>query len=67
MPTELGSDRWATYLIIDGLVQAAGLTMLILGLTLRTSTTESAANEPSLLIGPMVGDSGGGLTASGRF
>ncbi len=67
-PTAPFEDSWATYLLVDGLLQAAGITMLILGLTLRKEVGGYANNEsPSFMIGPMLGQGAGGLTATGRF
>jgi hypothetical protein len=66
-PTAALDDSWSTYLVVNGLMQAAGVTMFILGLTLRSKPTSYAANEPSLMIGPMASGEGAGLSAFGRF
>lgn len=66
-PTDPFDDSWATYLVIDALLQTAGLTMLILGVTLRTETTARADAGPSLMIAPLAGQNTAGLTAYGRF
>lgn len=64
-PTDLGQDGWGPYLIIDGLLQAGGLTMLILGATITETVTVYGDNEsgPSLRLGVAPG----GLTARGTF
>jgi hypothetical protein len=66
-PTSPTEDGWTTYLVIDGLLQAAGATMLILGLTLRQEVGGYAEAEPSFMVAPMAGRYAAGLTAFGRF
>jgi hypothetical protein len=66
-PTAPTDDGWTTYLVVDGLLQAGGLTMLILGLVLRQEVGGYAEADPSIMIAPMVGQNASGLTAFGRF
>ncbi len=66
-PTGAGEDGWVPYLIVDGILQVAGLTMLILGLTLRKEVGGYADAEPSFQVGPMLGEGAAGLSAFGRF
>lgn len=67
-PNGTGSDGWGPYLVVDGVLQAAGLTMLILGLVLQEEHTVVArADAPSFAIAPMIGPALTGLAASGRF
>lgn len=51
-PGGLGNDGWGPYLIIDGLLQAGGLTMLILGATITETVTVYGDNEG---VGPSLG------------
>ncbi|MGE0785246.1 MAG: hypothetical protein AB7S26_06125 [Sandaracinaceae bacterium] len=62
-------DAWGPYLVIDGLLQTAGLTLLILGLTLRETVTvySSRDGDFELAVLPSAGQNGGGLAAVGRF
>ncbi len=64
-PSGLSDDGWGPYLIIDGLLQAAGLTMLILGATITETVTVygDSRTGPSLALG--VGP--GMLGATGTF
>lgn len=64
-PGSLNDDGWGTYLIIDGLLQAGGLTMLILGATITETVTVygDSRTGPSLSFGIAPG----GLSASGTF
>ncbi|MBX3272380.1 MAG: hypothetical protein KF729_19125 [Sandaracinaceae bacterium] len=64
-PNGLSDDGWGTYLVIDGLLQAAGLTMLILGATITETVTVYGDRRtgPSLSLG--VGP--GSLSATGTF
>lgn len=62
-------DGWMPYLVIDGLLQVAGLTMLILGVSLRETVTVYAEGPGGFELGvvPYGGADGGGLAAVGRF
>lgn len=64
-PGTLNDDGWGTYLVIDGLLQAGGLTMLILGATITETVTVygDSRTGPSLSFGIAPG----GLSASGTF
>ncbi len=67
-PGSLSNDSWAGYLAVNGLLQAGGLTMLILGIALRETETYYARDgEPSFAILPSFGQDGVGLTAVGQF
>jgi hypothetical protein len=67
-PDGLGSDGWGPYLVVDGVLQAAGLTMLIVGLAVQEEHTVVARGDaPSFAIAPMIGPELTGLAASGRF
>lgn len=67
-PTGFSEDGWAPYLVLDGLLQTAGLVMLVLGATIQTEHTVYAALEESgFAILPTAGEDGAGLAAFGRF
>ncbi len=68
-PTHFDQDSWGMYLIIDGLLQTAGLTLLVVGIATprRESRYARRGNEIDLAITPSAGDGRGGLTLSGRF
>lgn len=62
-------DSWAGYLVVDGLLQAAGLTMLILGIAIQEEETYYVRGEggSGFAIVPTADQNGGGLAAVGRF
>ncbi len=62
-------DGWLPYLVIDGLLQIAGLTMLILGVSLRETVTVYSEGPAGfeLAVLPSAGPDGGGLGLVGRF
>lgn len=66
-PTDPTNDGWATYLAVNGILQSAGVTMLILGFVLRKPVGGYADSGPSIRVTPMIGEQVTGLTASGRF
>lgn len=69
-PTPIDQDYWVTWLVIDGVLQAAGLTMLIVGLTVRESVEVRAVAEIgdfTLSVTPFAGPTGSGLALSGTF
>jgi hypothetical protein len=68
-PTSFGNDGWGPYLIIDGLLQAAGLTMLVIGVATQGGDEDTAENDDGieLTILPSVSPGFAGLTALGRF
>lgn len=51
----------ATFLLVDGLLQLAGLTMLVVGAALPSHLSAS------LTLAPLVTNSGAGVGFSGRF
>jgi hypothetical protein len=70
-PTSFGNDGWGTWLILDGLLQAAGFTMLIVGVVTMNGGDDQATAEGDddfqIAILPSVGHDHAGLTAVGRF
>jgi hypothetical protein len=68
-PTEFDSDYWGMWLIIDGLLQAAGFTMLIAGIATSTSESDETADAGGveLMIVPSVSPGHAGLSLAGRF
>jgi len=66
-PTGFTDDGWGPYLIANGILQAAGLTMLILGFVLRKETSTYADASPSIMVAPMAREGATGLTAFGHF
>lgn len=64
-PGGLRSDDWATYLAVDGILQAGGLTLIILGATLTETVTVYADGRdgPTLSLGAAPG----GLSLNGTF
>ena len=61
-------DTARPFLVIDGLLQAAGLTMLIIGLTARQQYLQLyASGDRQLTLQPMASRSGGGLGVSMTF
>ncbi|MCB9594643.1 MAG: hypothetical protein H6719_18130 [Sandaracinaceae bacterium] len=63
------ADVWGPYLVIDGVLQSAGLLMLVLGFAIRETRTVMAldSNGPSFAVVPSMSPDGGGLRAIGRF
>jgi hypothetical protein len=69
-PTSFSQDGWGTWLIIDGLLQAAGLTLLIVGATMSSGDEEATADGDGgvqLALLPSVSPGQVGLTLVGRF
>ncbi len=68
-PTSFDNDYWGVWLIIDGLIQAAGFTMLIAGIATSTSDSDETADAGGvqLMVMPSVGAGHAGLTLMGRF
>ncbi len=67
-PTSFSNDGWAEWLIIDGLLQLAGATLLVVGVALPQHETvySDRGGDFQLAIVPRVGDQWG-LAAVGRF
>ncbi|AKF10282.1 hypothetical protein [Sandaracinus amylolyticus] len=61
-PTAFDSDDRGTWLIFDGLLQAAGAALLIAGIA-----TSGGDEEPALSILPSAGPHHAGLSLAGRF
>jgi hypothetical protein len=68
-PTSFSQDYWGPWLIIDGLLQATGLTMLVIGIaTPRTETVYSERpSEPSFAFVPSISPGYTGGTLVGTF
>ncbi|HJL20540.1 MAG TPA: EB domain-containing protein [Sandaracinaceae bacterium LLY-WYZ-13_1] len=70
-PTGFSADSWAGWLVADGIVQAAGLAMLIVGIAVPVETTVYSEGGPGdgldLALLPQVGPGHGGLSLVGRF
>lgn len=68
-PTSFDNDYWGMWLIIDGLLQAAGFTMLVAGIATSTSDSDETADAGGveLMLLPSVGAGHAGLTLAGRF
>ena len=67
-PTGFSDDGWAPYLVLDGVLQAAGLVMLVLGASIQNETTVYAdAGGFELAVLPTAGDGAAGVAALGRF
>lgn len=67
-PTDFDQDYWATWLIIDGLLQAAGLTVLIVGIaTPSHSRGRASVPGPSLALRPSASPGHAGLSLVGSF
>jgi len=66
-PTSLGADDWAYYLTIDGILQAAGATMLILGIAIPVERTVYAEDGERRGIDLAIAPSPTGLNLLGRF
>lgn len=68
-PTGFDDDYWGMWLIIDGLMQAAGFTLLIAGIATSTSETEEVASAGGveLMLIPSAGPDHASLTLAGRF
>lgn len=68
-PTTFAQDYWAPWLIIDGLLQLAGVTMLIVGIATPRTQTTVAANEGGLQMAlvPRVGPDQAGAALVGTF
>lgn len=67
-PTDFDQDYWATWLIIDGLLQAAGLTVLIVGIaTPSHSRGYAAVQGPTLALSPSASPGHAGLSLVGSF
>jgi hypothetical protein len=64
-PGGLANDGWALFLSLDGLVQAAGWTLLIVGLTMDSGG--EPIESPDFAVLPSVSPNSAGLTAVGRF
>ncbi len=66
-PTGLEQDDWATWLVINGLVQAAALTTLILALVHAHSDEHAARDAVELFVAPAFSPSHVGVTLTGRY
>ncbi len=69
-PAHGSDDAWGAWLIIDGLLQAAGLTLLIVGIATSGGDDEDTAEGEhgiELAILPTMGPDHAGLSALGRF
>lgn len=68
-PTSFDQDYWAGWLIIDGILQALGATLLVVGLATPRTETVIAENESGfrLTIAPRLGPDSAGLAALGTF
>lgn len=70
-PDTGGRDGWDPYLVIDGILQAGGLTMLILGLAIQERHEVYVDNErapgPQFAVLPMVTPEYSGLSLAGIF
>lgn len=59
------SDGWPIWLVADGILQGAGLVMLIVGIVVFDSARPPADDAVAVL--PLVGPGEAGLAAAGRF
>jgi hypothetical protein len=68
-PTEFDNDYWGMWLIIDGLMQAAGITMLVAGIATSSGDDGATADAGGvqLMFVPSVGPDRASLTLAGRF
>jgi hypothetical protein len=70
-PTGFNEDSWAGWLIADGILQAGGLTMLIIGIAVPVETTVYSEGGPGdgleMALLPQVGPRMNGLQLVGRF
>lgn len=67
-PTSFDQDDWGTWLIINGLLQAGGLTMLIIGIaTPSRQTIYARRTGPTFVLAPYATPSAAGLTLAGTF
>lgn len=68
-PTGFTEDYWAMWLLIDGALQLAGTTMLIIGAATSSGADDVIADVGGveLRIAPVASTSGAGLTLTGRF
>jgi hypothetical protein len=68
-PTSFDNDNWGIWLIIDGILQAGGLSMLIIGLITPQRETVYSDRESGfeLAVLPQIGPGFTGLSLAGRF
>jgi hypothetical protein len=66
-PTGFTQDYWAPWLIIDGLIQATGLTLLVIGIATPETEPVYASRGVELAILPSVGPGHAGLSLVGAF
>lgn len=68
-PTSFAQDYWGAWLIINGLMQASGLTMLIAGIATPRTYTEVSATGPAFEVAllPNIGPEHVGAALVGRF
>lgn len=66
-PTSLDEDDWAYYLTINGIIQAVGTTMLVLGIAIPVTRTVYAENGESEGIDLAIVPTGNGISLLGRF
>ena len=66
-PTPFDHDDWAYFLMVDGILQAAGLTMLIIGAAVPVTRTVYAENGEREGIDLAIAPSPGGINLLGRF
>ena len=66
-PTAFDQDDWAYYLTVNGILQAAGLTMLVLGIAIPVERTVYAENGERRGIDLAIAPSTNGISLLGRF
>ncbi len=67
LATDPRLDASAPALVVDALVQAAGLAMLIAGIAKVSRTRPGGPSTPRVALGPLLNARGAGLVVAGRF